>query len=81
MQEVFSLAHLPQIDYASFFWQKINHDLYCLSKALDRSIPEISIIIHLVLKEITQKDHGVIESKEYCRVVSSLMIMHAFTEL
>jgi len=42
-----------------YFWTQIKNDFQCLIKATGRSLDEGSIIVHLVLREITQTGHGI----------------------
>ena len=42
-----------------YFWTQIKNDFKCLMKATGRSLDEVSIIIHLVLREITETGCGI----------------------
>ena len=46
----------------SYFWEQVKCDLDSLCRATGRSIDEVALITHLVLREITQKDHGIQKS-------------------
>ena len=49
-------------DIPSYFWEQVKCDLDSLCRATGRSIDEVALITHLVLREITQKDHGIQKS-------------------
>ena len=49
-------------DIPTYFWEQVKCDLDSLCKATGRSIDEVALITHLVLREITQKDHGIQKS-------------------
>jgi len=43
-------------DLPEFLWHHLNRDIELLGRSIGRSIDESAITIHLVLREILQKD-------------------------
>ena len=46
-------------DLPMYFWNQLHDDITQLSEAIGRSIDEVALLFHSVLREINQKGEGI----------------------